>query len=158
MGAGVRFDVAFEQATGISLTKFYATFDIAYKKMLSNDVADFRPFTPHLCPERFNWDCSVDDYRNLEWWMLLPTKVEKPAQAENSDHGAPLEQGLINFTLESCSEMANMLEFAAHNGAVAISFAVLEALSIDAAVSSEWYSRQSHLDTNLDGVICGPGD
>ena len=158
MGAGLRFDKGFEQATGISLTKFYATFDIAYKKMISNDVSDFRTFENRICPERFNWDCSVSDYRNLEWWMLLPTKVEKPDQAENSDHGAPLEQGLINFTLENCSEIANMLEFAAHNGAVAISFAVMEALGIEASVSSEWYSRQSHLDINSDGVICGPGD
>lgn len=149
-GQGMRFDEAFEEATGISLTKFYAVFNIANQKMLQKDTGDFRTFENRLCPERFNWNCDVDNYKGLEWWQLLPVSIELPAVAENLNHDRDTHHFYIDFTLDNCEQML------AEIGTVAVSSEY--ATEKDMVVSTQWYARQSHLDTNMDGIVCGSGD
>ena len=157
VGEGMQFDAAFDDATGMTITKFYALFDIAYAKMLEKDTGDFRTFENRICPERFNWNCEIDNYRGLEWYMLQGARVELPDEPENSDHGLPTNRHKIDFTHETCSDLQNMGEFA-EGGALAASFEYASQLDYEIVVSTQWYARQNHLDTNLDGIACGPGD
>ncbi len=158
MGEGLEFDEAFDEATGMTITKFYALFDIAYANMLKKDTGDFRTFENRICPERFNWNCEIDNYKGLEWYMLLGAKVELPDEPENSDHGLPTERWYIDYTHETCADLRNMGEFDEETGAIAVSFEAASQLEYEVVVSTQWYARQNHLDTNLDGLACGPGD
>ena len=158
MGEGMQFDDAFEDATGMTITKFYALFDIAYAKMLQKDTGDFRTHENRICPERFNWNCEIDNYKGLEWYMLLGARVQLPDEPENSDHGLPTERWYIDYTHEACADLRNMGEFDEETGAIAASFEYASILDYEVVVSTEWYARQNHLDTNRDGIACGPGD
>ena len=158
MGEGMQFEDAFEGATGMTVTKFYALFDIAYANMLKKDTGDFRTFENRICPERFNWNCEIDNYKGLQWFNLLGAQVELPSEPENSDHGMPSDRGYIDFTVETCADLRNIREIGEAGGAVAASYEYASQLDYVVVVSTEWYARQNHLDTNLDGIACGPGD
>lgn len=153
-GLGMDPDQAFEDAIGMPLKKFNVLFDMAYTKMMTKDTGEFRTFENRLCPEKYGWDCSVDNYRNLEWWHLMPTPVDKPSEAENSDHGREYDPFMTDFTLPNCERLEGEIGIP-----LAITFTVAEQFDIPGTeVSTEWYVRQSHLDTNADGLACGPGD
>jgi hypothetical protein len=154
VGEGMQFHEAFEKAIGIDLVKFYIIFDIAYANMLDADTGNFKTFENRICPEELGWDCEIDNYRNLEWWQLYSVSVPLPDVAENSNHGEPIEKHKITPQVDSCNELKN---FGRHFP-LAISFEALDKSGISAHVSTEWYVKQAALDTNLDGIICGPGD
>jgi hypothetical protein len=158
VGSGLEFPEAFEAATGITLSKFYALFDIAYAKMLEKDTGDFRTFENRICPERFEWNCEIDNYKGLEWHELLGAQVPLPDEPENSNHGLPSTRFRIDYTLDTCSDLRNIREIKDAGGSIAASFEYSNALDYSIMVSTEWYARQNHLDTNLDGIVCGPGD
>ncbi len=158
VGSGLPFNEAFESATGISITKFYALFDIAYAKMLEKDTGDFRTFENRICPERYGWNCEIDNYKGLEWHELLGAQVELPSDPENSDHGLPSHRFKIDYTLETCGDLRKIREIQDAGGAIAASFELAEQVAGPIMVSTQWYARQNHLDTNLDGIVCGPGD
>ena len=81
---------------------------------------------------------------------VLDNGVEAPQSAENSDHGYLLEDARIP-RFETCQEWEGFwdLEGPAVGFAAA---AVYENLEI--AVSTQIYTKNQHLDSNLDGVIC----
>ena len=158
IGQEMPFDEAFEDATGVSLTKFYALFDISYAKMLEKGTGRIRTFENRICPERFEWDCSIDNYKNLSWWSMYANGFDLPDEPENSDHGWDTSQFKANFTYEDCAELLRTAEWSYGDGGIAASFIVRENLGLNVEVSTEFYARQSHLDSNFDGVVCGPGD
>jgi len=162
MGEGMQFDDAFEDATGMTITKFYALFDIAYANMLKKDTGDFRTFENRICPERFNWNCEIDNYNGLEWWQLLPVSVEMPAKAENLRHDWVIESRHDVHPLDDrrCEELLVLLEFRGQPVAASAAYAdrFFEESGKTAAVSTEWYARNAFLDTNLNGVMCDSGD
>lgn len=149
MGSGLGFPEAFEKAVGMSLTKFYALFDIAYAKMLEKDTGEWRTYENRLCPEEYGWDCTIDNYKNVEWWMLqtIPDEVEAPEEAENRNHDRETHRHYTDFDLDSCREV---------NEPIAISSQY--AKDDNMMISTQWYAAQAHLDHNADGVVCGPGD
>ena len=150
MGNGMIFPEAFEESVGMSLTKFYALFDIAYAKMMEKDTGSWRTYENRLCPEEYGWDCTIDNYSGIEWWQLLPVSIQLPDEAENLNHDRETHIHYIDFDLENCDRMINEM------GAVAASSEY--ATSPSMIVSTQWYARQAHLDANLDGIACGPGD
>lgn len=161
-GQGMRFDKAFEEAVGISLTKFYATFDIAYQRMLQKDTGEFRTFENRLCPEKYGWNCEIDNYRGLAWWQLEPVSVELPPTAENRGHEIEINSRNDTYPLgeRGCEELLSMLEFKGQPVAAGFEYADLhlEQTGQIAAVSTQWYVRNSLFDTNKNGVLCDPAD
>ncbi|CAB4543997.1 MAG: hypothetical protein F2536_02335 [Actinobacteria bacterium] len=81
---------------------------------------------------------------------LLENSVPAPIYAENSDHGYFLEDNRIP-RLETCEQWEDFwfLEGPAVGFAAA---AVYQEIEI--AVSTQIYTKNQHLDSNLDGVIC----
>jgi len=154
VGEGLEFHEAFEKAIGLELIKFYIIFDIAYENMLEEDTGDFRTFENRLCPEKYEWNCDIDNYRNLEWWQLYPVLVPLPEEAENSDHGHKTHQHRVTPQLDACEDLNNF----GGSYPMGVSFEAVERAGIDAHVSTQWYVKQFKLDTNLDGIVCGPGD
>lgn len=86
------------------------------------------------------------------WWTACMTvQFQLPEEAENSDHGYPTEYGRIP-KLDICAEYQSLgweipgwaasFEARADTGAQS------------AFVSTQHYAVMSHLDTNLDGVVC----
>ena len=88
------------------------------------------------------------------WWRCIKTNLEMPRQAENSDHGKPVDDP-NRIGPPNCD---GLRENGKTNG-IAASFDYRQAAgTASAMVSTEWYVKLAFLDTNLDGIVCGPGD
>lgn len=178
LSQGLTWKEAFESGTGIPLEDFYALFDEAYQNIFDSNE-DLKTYLDRECPGQ--WNCYVqrgtEDFNRIqaeiqagyasggeasrdsscggEWWTCLETKVQLPAEAENSEHDRPVDdpQKIGPPYCDGLRDQAGI-----ENG-VAASFDYREAAEVPSAmVSTQWYARLAFLDTNLDGVVCGPGD
>jgi hypothetical protein len=173
------WEEAFEYGTGLPLKDFYVLFDKAYQNIF-NSNEDLKTYLNRECPGQ--WNCYVqrgsEDFDQIaegiqaeseekygrdscdgEWWTCIEIDVELPDQAENSDHGAPLDVEAM-FHISSCDELleGELREFGGVKLPIAASFDYAESIDSDVIVSTQWYSTWFHLDTNADGIVCGPGD
>jgi len=89
------------------------------------------------------------------WWNECQGEcpLELPNPAENFGYNVPTEYNAIP-TLESCEEL-EQLQFDLRNGiAASRDFRDKAGAEVAILVSTQWYAKNRHLDTNLDGVIC----
>jgi len=170
---GGDFEAAFETGTGLTLSDFYQRFDEAYQNLFANNV-ELVEFQNRECPTYWG-DCTVfrGDAEFIElagvqagtetqdasacgddWWLnCVDVRIELPTEAENSDHGLPVDDP-FKIGPPSCEGLRDQARIP--NG-IAASFAYREASEADLAmVSTQWYARLYLLDANLDGVICSP--
>lgn len=81
---------------------------------------------------------------------LLANGVAAPLTAENTQHGYLLENDRIP-RLETCAEWDDFWDLEGP----AVGFAAASVYeSVEIAVSTQIYTKNQHLDSNLDGVIC----
>ena len=178
---GLTWNEAFESGTGLPLDDFYLLFDEAYQNIFDSNE-DLKTYLNRECPGQ--WNCYVqrgsEDFDRIkadieaeyaakygspggncegEWWSCVETDVELPEKAENSDHGAPLNPEAF-FSLSNCDELldGNIGEFGSVGLPIAASFDYADGSGLDVIVSTQWYAKWSDLDTNADGILCGPGD
>lgn len=88
------------------------------------------------------------------WWLnCFEGSVSLPVVAENSNHNRPTDDP-ERIGPPNCEGLrqSNLLH------GIAASFDYRDAVSKQAMVSTQWYAKLHFLDTNLDGVACGPGD
>jgi hypothetical protein len=177
LSQGLTWEEAFKFGTGLPLDEFYPLFDEAYQNIFDSNE-DLKTYLNRECPGQ--WNCSVqrgsEDFAEVEaeyaakdgdpggncygeWWSCIETDVRLPEQPENSDHGAPLNTEAF-FSLSNCDELLSgkISEFGGVKLPIAASFELAESLGIDAIVSTEWYANWYKFDTNVDGIVCGPGD
>jgi len=180
---GLTWEEAFESGTGLPLQEFYEFFDEAYKNIFDANE-DLKTYLNRECPGQ--WNCYVqrgsEDFERIkadieaeyaakygdsgaksadsgpkcdgEWWTCFETEVKLPLEAENSDHGRPVDDP-NRVGPNYCD---GLRESRIENG-IAASFDYREAAGVPSAmVSTQWYAKLAFLDTNLDGVVCGPGD
>ena len=178
LSQGLTWNEAFESGTGIPLEDFYVLFDEAYQNIFASNQ-DLKTYLDRECPGQ--WNCYVqrgtEDFNRIqaeiqagyasggeasrdsscggEWWTCLETKVQLPAEPENSEHDRPVDDPQ-KIGPQYCDGLRDQAGI--ENG-VAASFDYREAAGVPSAmVSTQWYARLAFLDTNLDGVVCGPGD
>lgn len=159
IGRGMDFSEAFEESMGISLFDFYVRFDIGYKKMVYQYDGPIKTYKNRNCLD--GWDCSITNYKNLEWWQLIPSDVSPPERAESSDPNVLVEIHRVTPQVDRCLGPGGLENFVrSRGGTIAISFEARDraGLGEDVLVSTEWYMMQSALDSNSDGVVCGPED
>ena len=167
------FEASFEAATGLALMDFYQRFDEAYRNLFSNNV-ELVEFPDRECPTYWG-DCTVfrgdpgfieqsgvqaetgtqdPNACGEDWWLnCAETRIELPTEAENSNHGLPVNDPL-KIGPPSCEGLRDQARIP--NG-IAATFAYRDASGADLAmVSTQWYVRLQLLDSNLDGVICSP--
>ena len=158
LGEGKDIEQAFQDAIGITLQEFYIKFDEAYANIyISNEsIKTFENID--YCPEV--WDCSgelTQESANLvsfsdDWWKEIEVSIDLPSEAENSDHGLPVNTGAMPEGF-SCAEITNWWEWAS---GIASSFDSRG--SSGAHVSTQWYVFYQDLDINKDGVACNSAD
>ena len=169
-GSSGDFEASFEAATGLALSDFYQRFDEAYQNLFSNNV-ELVEFQDRECPTYWG-DCTIfrGDAEFIEqagqqvgiemqnpsgddWWRDWGAAlIELPADAENSDHGLPLDPGAMPTDL-SCADINNWWEW---ESGIASSFESKGSSS--AHVSTQWYVFYQYLDVNKDGVACNSPD
>ena len=153
LGEGKDWEQSFYDAIGITLEEFYIKFDKAYANIYSanKNIKTFENID--YCPEV--WDCSgelTQETSELDWWKEAEVSVDLPSEAENSDHGLPLDPGAMPPDL-SCADINNWREW---ESGIASSFESKGSSS--AHVSTQWYVFYQHLDVNKDGVACNSPD
>lgn len=158
LGEGKDIEQAFQDAIGITLQEFYVKFDEAYANIYTSNESIKTFENIDYCPEV--WDCSgelTQESANFvsfsdDWWKETESSVALPAEAENSNHGLPVNTGAMPLDF-ACSDLNNWWEWA--NG-IASSFDSKG--SSGAHVSTQWYAFYQHLDINKDGVACNSAD
>ena len=185
LSQGLTWEEAFEFGTGLPLDEFYLLFDEAYQNIFDSNE-DLKTYLNRECPGQ--WNCYVqrgsEDFDRIqseveaeyakkygktskepedgppdscdrEWWECLSTKIELPVVAENGDHNLPVDDP-NRIGPPYCDGLPQQAGI--ENG-IAASFDYRESAGVSSAmVSTQWYARLAFLDTNLDGVVCGPGD
>ena len=185
LSQGMTWEESFASGTGLPLDDFYSRFNQAYQSIFDSNE-DLKTYLNRECPGQ--WNCQLqrgsEDFDRIqsereavsesygtqskaddggdcdgEWWSCIDSKIELPKQAENGDHGAPLDAKSF-FYLSSCEELLinGIREFGNAKLPIAASFAYAQSFGNDAIVSTQWYAAWSHLDTDTDGIVCGPGD
>ena len=177
------WEESFEFGTGLSLEEFYPLFNRAYQNIFDSNQ-DLKTHINRECPGQ--WNCYVqrgsEDFDRIEaeiqaerdakygankqappeepscdgeWWTCLEVEILLPNEAENSEHGRPVDDP-YKIGPRYCDGLE---EDGGIGNGIAASFDYRQTAGVfDAMVSTQWYARLAFLDTNLDGVVCGPGD
>ena len=181
LSEGLTWEEAFEFGTGIALGEFYTLFNEAYQNLFDSNE-DLKTYLNRECPGQ--WNCYVqrgtEDFDRIvaeiqaeydakyppkqepleplcegEWWTCLEVEILLPSEAENNEHGKPVNDP-ERIGPPHCDGLE---EFVGIGNGIAASFDYRQTAGVpDAMVSTQWYARLASLDTNLDGVVCGPGD
>lgn len=119
-----------------------------------NDESQVSSTTDSCVTFQIEIDAPLADKCDDPWWVnCFEGSVRLPVIAENSNHNRPTDDP-ERIGPPNCEGLrqSNLLH------GIAASFDYRDAVSKQAMVSTQWYAKLHFLDTNLDGVACGPGD